>query len=290
MQVFKRKTSESRRAQPQQRVQSMFYTSMRTQEATSSSIQSHRRVLKARQWLHSLPSILGVVLILGSCVYTLTLSKKVRLHFSEDPKLRAKSEYISRTQADLGGWRSFSKLTFSADDYKKALQSEFPEAADITITVPLVGRDVEAFIQLDSFGMLLVNNGDNFIVSQRGRVLLKNPPSSIIKELPMVKDEAGLSPEPGVSILTRQEAAFIIDMYNLMKAAGVKPTEITLPPIPNEVHVKAEGIGYYIKYVLDRPANEEVGTYLALRDRLKKEGKVPAEYVDVRVDEKAYFK
>jgi hypothetical protein len=50
------------------------------------------------------------------------------------------------------------------------------------------------------------------------------------------------------------------------------------------------GAGYFVKFNLHGDAREEAGSYLAVKDYLASNQKTPGEYVDVRVENRAYYK
>jgi len=54
--------------------------------------------------------------------------------------------------------------------------------------------------------------------------------------------------------------------------------------------VKVKGVPYNVKFNLMGDARAEAGTYLAVKQRLEAGHVTPGSYIDVRVDERAYYK
>jgi hypothetical protein len=50
------------------------------------------------------------------------------------------------------------------------------------------------------------------------------------------------------------------------------------------------GVGYFVKFNLHGNAREEAGAFLAVKEYLESSHKTPGEYVDVRVENRAYYK
>ena len=75
-----------------------------------------------------------------------------------------------------------------------------------------------------------------------------------------------------------------------MAAKHITITSMTLPPAADELDVHLTGVNYYIKFNLaNDDARQQVGTFLATQAQLKSQGITPGQYIDVRVDGRAYY-
>ena len=64
-----------------------------------------------------------------------------------------------------------------------------------------------------------------------------------------------------------------------------------MPAAENELDMYLTGQSYYVKFNLaDSSPLQEVGTFLAVRQNLQQQGITPSQYIDVRVDGRAYYK
>jgi uncharacterized Ntn-hydrolase superfamily protein len=56
------------------------------------------------------------------------------------------------------------------------------------------------------------------------------------------------------------------------------------------LHLRIEGKAYLVKFNLRGDAREEAGAFLAVKQHLERAGKTPEQYIDVRVDNKTYYR
>jgi hypothetical protein len=54
--------------------------------------------------------------------------------------------------------------------------------------------------------------------------------------------------------------------------------------------VRLPGQKYHLKFSMLTDPRQAVGSYLAIRDKLAKENATPSEYIDLRTDEKVFYK
>lgn len=108
--------------------------------------------------------------------------------------------------------------------------------------------------------------------------------------LTTVADDAGLEVSTGKTILPRDNIEFITTVLYQLKQQKVDVQSVTLPPISNELHVRLQGRQYYVKFNLQGSAIEQAGALLAIKERLEAENQTPTEYIDVRVQDRAYVK
>ena len=65
---------------------------------------------------------------------------------------------------------------------------------------------------------------------------------------------------------------------------------MTLPPAASELDVKIAGKPYFVKFNLQADdARRQAGTFLATQAQLQRKGITPAQYIDVRVEGRAYY-
>jgi hypothetical protein len=90
--------------------------------------------------------------------------------------------------------------------------------------------------------------------------------------------------------LSPDEVQFITGVLAQLQAKQLAITAVTLPPIAHELHVRIQGQPYYVKFNIQSDARIAAGTFLATKSYLEQGRITPAEYVDVRVEERAYYK
>ncbi len=188
---------------------------------------------------------------------------------------------------------SRTKLTISTNEIEREIAKRFPEVADIHIELPLMGRRATVTLTPVKPSLQIVSVNGSFYVDSSGKVLAKtlDLQQNDIKELPLIRDESGISADPGKDIIPGPDAKFLQNLYVQLRAQGVTVESITLPKgVAIQADVKVTEQRYYVKFSLDSDPRQAVGTYMAAKAKLDSERVVPAEYLDVRVPEKVFYK
>lgn len=262
----------------------------REAEATTKKAARHRR------WLVYFPSLLSLVLVLGAVSYITTLSTNPRIEIKTGSTFVAvQEEAVYHTAAAALMKKSIfsqSKLTVDTDALAATFKDEFPELGDVVVVMPLIGRRAVFEIRPAQPALVLIGSGGSYIIDSSGRPVLKGSQlaSSIRDKLPVVSDEAGTDISIGKQLVTYELVAFIRDVDAQFKAKAVAIDSYALPFQAHEVHVRLQGKGYVLKLNTENDARQQIGTYIALVDKLSHDGITPAEYIDVRIEERAYYK
>lgn len=105
-----------------------------------------------------------------------------------------------------------------------------------------------------------------------------------------VVDESGIQVTGGETIASNRFLGFIGRIVGLSEDAGYTVTDVILPRgMTREVDVKLEGVGYPVRFSVDRSAGEQVEdmdravTWLSSREQTP-------EYLDIRVSRRAFYK
>jgi hypothetical protein len=185
------------------------------------------------------------------------------------------------------------KLSVNGHFLEKQIAAAVPDVASVQVQLPLLGRRPTVVLTPGKPALELVTVNGGFYVDQNGKVMARNSDvkQNQLKDVASVQDESGLKAEPGKTILTIQQASFIQALSRQLGAEGLKVQSMTLPAnAGNEIDVRLSGQNYYIKFGTTGDARQGVGTYLAAKNKFDSEHITPAEYVDVRIDEKVFYK
>jgi hypothetical protein len=249
------------------------------------------RSIKRQSLLANLPSILATIVIVLALLYTTTLSTspKIVIRATNTASTRATSEYQAyAAQLLQASVFNLSKLTINTDGVALQMQRRFPEFQQVSVTVPVLGRQ-PVITAIPTEPTFVVRDGTSqaFYVSNDGRVIMK---AANAASLPVVLDQSGFGIELGKQVLTKDNVAFLSEVIRQLKAKDVSIADMTLPPVANELHVRIDGKPYYIKFNMTGDARQQAGTFLAVKQELEGDKVTPKEYIDVRVDERAYYK
>jgi cell division septal protein FtsQ len=262
--------------------------------------QSERRRLsiKRSKLLKQLPSIIASVVVIISIVYGSTLDtnpKVITINSTNSSPtfLREKAVYQEKAQQILQhSFGSRFKLTINSKQVANQLQSSFPEISSASVTLPLLGHRPVIALEATKPAIVVTGQNNAYVVDTRGLVIMKTNEAarSGLSGLPVAEDQSGLPMGVGKAILPSEDVKYIAEVDAQLKAKQIAIESITLPNLARELRVRTQGQSYYIKFNLSLDSKTSVGTYLALRDKLNKEHITPAEYIDLRVEEKAYYK
>lgn len=258
-----------------------------------------KRGLVLRYWRQRIGAVIaGLVIIF--CILDI-------LHLSSTPKVIAlttpSNSYflqpatVYQTAASKlfkGSIFNANKITINSDVIASKLQKEFPELSAVSVTLPLMGHRPIVYIAPTNPSLILAteHNG-SFVLDNNGKALIQTAQANDLSglKLPVVTDESGITIRTGQVALTSNSISFIQIVAQEMAAKGVTVASYTLPAAAYELDVHPSGVGYYVKFnMYETDALQQVGTFLAVKQRLSSQNITPSSYIDVRVDGRAYYK
>lgn len=248
-------------------------------------------------WWQQLPTYIAIVIFVFSALYVLSLDSNVKIaqfiNPAEKQYLRDISVYqAAANEAFHSSILNRNKLTADTNQISRDLKTQFPELAEVAITLPLFGR--KPILEVVPAKPVLLLNARNgaFALDKTGRALVNatDAPGLAVFTLPLVNDDAGIAVTVGGTALPEDNVTFILEVLGQLNAKELNVDTMTFPAIVNELHIKLDDTSYMIKLNTDGDAKQQIGTYFALREKLADDGVTPKAYVDVRVEEKAYYK
>ncbi len=186
------------------------------------------------------------------------------------------------------------KITINQNQIENSIKQDFPEINYVSVVAPFIGSRPTIYIQLAQPQLIYATNFGSYVLNSEGVIidraaaLTKPQPDSLF-----TVNNTSLTnrPNSGDQVLTQQDVRFIQTVAQALKVKGISLTKMDLVPGAEELEVYPQGDPYYIKFNLyQTDALQQVGTYLATIATLKQQGKAPTQYVDVRVDGRAYYK
>lgn len=249
-----------------------------------------------RNWVRNFPSLLALIAVSLCVLYCLGLSTDAKVVVAGDSPqavvLREKEEYQQGAQQILNqSILNRTKFTVDSGGFEKAFKEEFPEVADVSLSLPLVSRRPVVTISTAQPQMILTAGGQAYVLDRRGTVIMlaKDLNSSIRDSLPIVNDQSGLAIEVGKTVLPAEQISFITTVIAQLKAKQIAVESVSLPATANQVDIKPAGLSYYVKFNVETEAREAAGSYIATKQQLESSRTVPSQYVDVRVPGRAYY-
>jgi hypothetical protein len=242
--------------------------------------------------LKLLPSLLIVMLILVSVVYSTTLTANPIIHFvGGTSPYRSSKEYTDGVQKLLEtNILNQNKVTLNTSKVESEILKSFPELDVVKVSLPVIGRRSTVTLHVRDPALIVTNSTRAFVVDSNGIIVseTRQLSSSILNTLIMVQDQSGLEVHIGGQVLTSDSVTFIRTVAAELTAKQLTITGATLPTIPNEVDFKIKDLPYYLKTDVSGDARLQIGAFLAARD--SPEVSTAHEYMDLRVEEKVFYK
>lgn len=257
---------------------------------------------RGRWWqrLQNLPTYMAAIVIIGCLLYTLSLSTTPKIVVVNDqdsaiqPFLRTATSYQTVASQELtSSFLNRTKLTFNTMTVAEALRAQLPEATDISITLPILGRSPVIYMRIAEPAFLLASEAGIFVVDEQGRAVINYqdmPQTDITKDLLKLTDESGTAIEPGQQAMTKDHVSFIIATMSLLKEKGMGVEKMVLPAQANELHLYPQGEKYFVKYNFLLDVKEQTGKYLATKTQLRRDASSAKQYIDVRVEDRVYVR
>lgn len=309
MPLFKKKqpTLERRRPTRQEgRPRAFSYHANRSGQVAGAGRQPTRESDSSggrRRWLQHGLQYLGViiaVLVIVACLFTvLRLSPSVKIvpltESSNNYLLHNESVYAEATASILKNSPvNSNKITIDTSSVATQLKQQFPELADVSITLPLLGHRPIVYVQpTKPVFILAASRGQAFVIDNNGRALIDTARADGLSSLnlPVINDRSGLEIQQNDIALPGSDVQFIKEVISQLKAHHVGIKAMSLPPVSSELDVVPAGTNYHVKFNLHSTnPRQQAGAFLAVRQKLQAENTTPASYIDVRVDGRAYYK
>ncbi|HUC90337.1 MAG TPA: hypothetical protein VMR45_06065 [Patescibacteria group bacterium] len=243
----------------------------------------------------SLMAMLIIIVAIAILNLSLKSTPKIVVSKSDNGTVFLRNQDVYNSAAHDALTKSFfnnNKLTINSKHIAEDLQSKFPELVGVKVKVPIIGGQIIVQIQPATPSLLLSSGSNLYVVDNVGRALLdaKQVPNIDKLGLPVVTDQSNIGVVLGKPTLPSANVDFITEVAGQLKANKVAITSLTLPAGANELDVRVDGVPYFVKFNLRGNGRVEAGAYLAVKKQLEREKITPSTYVDVRVEDRAYYK
>jgi hypothetical protein len=172
------------------------------------------------------------------------------------------------------------------------LQNKYPEIGLATVTTSFFGMQPKVYIEPAHPAFVLAASNGSFVIDTTGRVVADGSVASRLPAsvAPVITDQSNYKAQINRYGLSSKNVSFIRTVLAQMSAKQVRYSSLVLPASSSELDVHIVGQPYFIKFNLQSStAREQVGTYLATRQELSRQHITPAQYIDVRVEGRAYY-
>lgn len=186
----------------------------------------------------------------------------------------------------LGSVNNRNKVTLDGQKIVVSLKAQFPEIANASVELPILDQTPIVHISVASPSFVLENNGQDYIVDSQGVAVGKSQSYPSIKNLSVVTDRSGFNAQEARQVMSAASVKFITVLITQLQHAKVPVASITLPPSAQQLELRTKDKSYFVKFYLGGDPLQQVGQLLAIRHSNTQ----PAQYLDVRVPGKVFYK
>lgn len=252
---------------------------------------------KISNFLKNLP-VFSSLVVMAVCVgYVISLNSNptIKIINSDTQELAGinidKDKYSKIIQQLLNNSvMNKSKITINSEKLESEIYSRITEATDIAVTLPIISRSPVVYIRIaEPAATLQTSTNKLFIIDEKGRAV-KEADSKDSINLISVVDNSGLTINIGNQAIPQSQLEFIQQVDAQLKAKKINPNEFIYSNNANELIVSLKRKDFVAKFNLAGNPRSQSGTLIATLKYLKARNINPTKYIDVRVEERAYYK
>jgi hypothetical protein len=251
------------------------------------------RVFRRLVLLAVLFVVLGLVvnmLRLGSQPKVVALYTPTSKVFLQNPTV-----YQQAAASFFTNFTNRNKLTINTNEISASMLKQFPELSAVSVTLPIVGHQAIIYIQPSEPSMILdLPQGKSYLLDGNGKALIiasmQDKQLSNL-QIPTLQDQSDINVVLGQTALPTTTVTFIKTVAEQLSAQHIEFNRMLLPQATSELDVYIAGQSFFVKFNTESDsALQQAGTFIATYKHLKAAGITPAQYIDVRVDGRAYYK
>lgn len=258
-------------------------------------VDKNKQKRQKRKVFQHIPALILIILMLVVATYLSTLDGNVKIIIKDDKNTALRDSLVYQeavTKFSNSSIVNRSKILFDNQGLIEHLKKQFPEISAVTVTMPLFARSPEIKIQTTRPSFILTSGQEAYLVGSNGVALINIRDIKDVSNLGLrtVNDESGISITSGKSAMPQEQALFIATVVEQLEKQGMIVDLLTIPNSPYDVHIKIKELNYFVKFNILEAPKQQVGSFIALKNKLDAEKITPKEYIDVRVGERVFYK
>ncbi|MEX1995454.1 MAG: hypothetical protein WD887_01630 [Candidatus Saccharimonadales bacterium] len=247
------------------------------------------KVRRGRKLALGFLDILIIAAILFGLVYSLIVKPQPQLAVN-DLSYHSRNTYRAALVYELSALKNRNKMTLDERSIEESLKKQFPEIVDVALRLPLLGQSPSVTLAVAAPTFFLSSEAKSYIVDSTGVAVNLSDQMPNVKGLPQIVDQSGFPVSKGTQVLSGSAVGFISAILSQSKHSKVPVKSLTLPAAAQELHVRTADKSYFVKFYLGGDARTQIGQFLAARKQFARAKISPAQYLDVRVHGKIFYK
>lgn len=127
------------------------------------------------------------------------------------------------------------------------------------------------------------------VITQDGKAYVGDPSEELKASLPKVVDTTNLPVKAGERVVLPSFTDFVVKTFATLPQQGIELTNMQVEETTTELVVNTKS-GYYIRFDTTRSFDEQYTDLMAVLNSLKSQNKKPSQYIDLRINGKAFYR
>ena len=188
-------------------------------------------------------------------------------------------------KAMASSWRLQNLLTLDGEEFASKLQQADPILKTVTVRRKWLHTVIiSADMKQPSLGWSSGNQG--YLLDRDGTAIGLLTGGS---PLPVVADGSNLPVQMGAKVVPARFVSFVTALVPALSSEGIKVTALSVKETTLDLEASTDK-GYQLLFDTSRSVGDEMADFRAVRKLLTTQKKTPAEYIDLRISGKAYYK
>jgi cell division septal protein FtsQ len=244
---------------------------------------------KLRIFILSFFNWLMVALLLILLAYSLIIKPSAKVEPSSQI-FHTSDNYTAATNKILRGLKYSNKVTFNENSLIDKLQEQFPEIVSARVELPIFAQTPVVHLKVANASFVLSSNSQTYIIDSEGVAVAKASDYPNAQKLIVVDDQSGFNVGVGKQVMSAGAVNFINTLAKQSERSKVAISSLTLPRLAQELDLRTIDRPYYVKFYLGGDVYLQAGQFLSSRKQFDDSSSQPAEYLDVRIPGKIFFK
>ena len=238
---------------------------------------------------------LTAVAVVSSLFYLSVIDPRPVIKIDSKNIPRDESAYINAAGKELNSSIfNKNKLTFDTAKFKTAMENQFPEIDDLTVSMPILKHRPIVSIMLAKPVAVLLTDNKNYVLDSSGRALFEDKFASSgvdLSHLVSINDNSNHPVQLGKPVVTEKQINYINDLTAYLAEKNVQPEAFNLEFGGSTLDVKLKGLNYAVKFSFYEDVRQSSGAFLAIKNNIDNNKiEKPAKYIDLRIPDKAFIK
>lgn len=285
----KKQTPRQPRRRPYGRAPAPTYYRSESKSEASSPFSKKTPKRRVSKYLIGVLDIMVAAAVILAVVYSLMIRPQPDI-IAGNSTFHSRQQYQAAAAGQLKHFSNRNKITFDEQSLEKALQKQFPEIISVQTELPLFSERPTIRLKIASAKFFLNSRGSRYIIDSSGRAAALAGDLPQIKGLAVIDDKSGFQTSVGRQVLSANAVDFINTVAAESHQSQIQIASMVLPAVPEELDLRTNDQPYFVKFYLGGDPLAQTGQFLAARRHFADTHQAPAQYLDVRVPGKIFYK